>query len=176
MSCLPHPHSSPDPKPFAPSLKRKVVPEEDDIETQPTKKGISTGFRPKLLQVPASRNATASSSASTANRNPKPAAVMPRPPVATRPTSCSASIGLGALSSRVPSSKRITSGSAMAAAPDMITNLHKHLVMLESAHTQDKEQLVMVFKSAAASSSAAAVTTTNTSTADSAPHKGKKMH
>ncbi|KAF8210701.1 hypothetical protein K438DRAFT_1958913 [Mycena galopus ATCC 62051] len=171
MSRLPRPHSSPDPKAFAPSL----------IETQPAKKSTGAEFRPKPLQASASRNAIASSSASTANGNgnPKPAAVMPRPltrtrpPAAARPTSRGVSappvstvrkpsvgISIGVPSSRVPSSKRTASGSATAAAPDVITNLHKRLVTLESAHTQDKEQLVTLFESAVASSSAAAVTTT----------------
>ncbi|KAJ7745176.1 hypothetical protein B0H14DRAFT_3167463 [Mycena olivaceomarginata] len=185
MSRLPRPQSSPDAMGFVPSLKRKIIPEEDDIEEQPAKKGpASTGFRPKPLQ--ASRNATnanaiASTSASTTSSKPaaasKPAAVMPRPltrprpPVAARPTSRGASAPPVSTvtvrkpsSSRVPAAlgKRTASGgaTATAAAPDVITNLHKRLATLESARTQDTERLASLLESSAAaatsSSSAAA--------------------
>ncbi|KAJ7327620.1 hypothetical protein DFH08DRAFT_940865 [Mycena albidolilacea] len=185
MSRLPRPQSSPDAKGFVPSLKRKIIPEEDDIEEQPAKKGpASTGFRPKPLQ--ASRNATnaiasgSTTSASTTSSKPaaasKPAAVMPRPltrprpPVAARPTSRGASAPPVSTvtvrkpsSSRVPAAlgKRTASGgaTATAAAPDVITNLHKRLATLESARTQDTERLASLLESSAAatsSSSAAA--------------------
>ncbi|KAJ6552820.1 P-loop containing nucleoside triphosphate hydrolase protein [Mycena capillaripes] len=176
MSRLPRPHSSPDAKGFAPSLKRKIIPEEDDIEEQPSKKG--SGFRPKPLQ--ASRNAingnaTASTSTAASNGPPKSAVMprpltRPRPPAAARPTARGASappvstvrkpsagMGVG-LPSRVPSSsalgKRTTSGSgapATAAAPDVITNLHKRLTTLESARTQDTERLATLLEHKASS-------------------------
>ncbi|KAF8210715.1 hypothetical protein K438DRAFT_1958937 [Mycena galopus ATCC 62051] len=153
---------------FALSLKRKVVPEEDDIETQLAKKTTSTGFRPKPLQVSASRNYTPSFSASMANGNgnPKPTTVMPRPLTHPCPPCYRAPDVPGCeCAARVHHTQALVG--SMATAPDVITNLHKRLVTLESAHTQDKEWLTTLFESAAASSSAAAVSTTTTSTTDS---------
>ncbi|KAJ6606910.1 P-loop containing nucleoside triphosphate hydrolase protein [Mycena sp. CBHHK59/15] len=182
MSRLPRPHSSPDAKGFAPSLKRKVIPEEDDIDEQPHKlapKG--SGFRPKPLQ--ASKNATnARPTASTSNGLPKSAVMprpltRPRPPVAARPTARGASappvstvrkpssgVGMG-LVSRVPSSsalgRRTASGStstaaaASSAAPDaVITHLQTRLTTLESARTHDNERLTTLLESKASSSTA----------------------
>ncbi|KAJ6485899.1 kinesin-domain-containing protein [Mycena sanguinolenta] len=185
MSRLPRPHSSPDSKAFAPSLKRKLVPEEnDDIEEHPSKKPNAGGFRPKPLQ--ASTNATKSTSTSTNAKST--AAVMPRPltrprpPAAARPTSRGASAppvstvrkpsaGLG-VGSRPPAvGKRVASGSgsvpatATAAAPDVITNLHKRLATLESARNQDTERLATLFESAA---TAAAVASSSTAAAPAA--------
>ncbi|KAK6977723.1 kinesin-like protein [Favolaschia claudopus] len=178
MSRLPRPHSSPDSKSFAPTLKRKA-PEEDDIEQQPSKKPTS-GFRP-ARPLQASRNGTNSSSSSSTAAPPTTALkgpskpVMPRtltrpnPPAAARPTARGASApavrkpssGIGAgLPSRVPSSSLIgkRSTSASAAAPDVITNLHKRLTTLETARTQDTERLATLLEShpAASSSSSAA--------------------
>ncbi|KAJ7817710.1 hypothetical protein B0H14DRAFT_3877423 [Mycena olivaceomarginata] len=174
MSRLPRSQSSPDAKGFVPSLKRKIIPEEDDIEEQPAKKGpASTGFRPKPLQ--ASRNATnaiasgSTTSASTTSSKPaagsKPAAVMPRP--LTRPA-----LARGRAPD-IPRRQRTTrlhryraqappraSPAAPAAALGKRTALHKHLATLESARTQDTERLASLLESSAAaatsSSSAAA--------------------
>ncbi|KAJ7688187.1 P-loop containing nucleoside triphosphate hydrolase protein [Mycena rosella] len=187
MSRLPRPHSSPDAKTFAPSLKRKVVPEEDDIDEQPAKKG--SGFRPKPLQASRSAiNATASTSTASTSNGPAKSAVMPRPltrprpPVAARPTARGASAppvstvrkpsaGLGA--SRVPASsaltKRTASGAgvpASVAAPDVITHLHKRLTTLESARTQDAERLTTLLESTAASASASASSAPSTGAAE----------
>lgn len=182
MSRLPRPHSSPDAKGFAPSLKRKVIPEEDDIEEQPNKKG--SGFRPKPLQ--ASRNATnanvaaSASSVPTSSKVPPKSAAMPRPltrprpPAAARPTARGASAppvstarkpssGSGAgLASRFPSStalgKRTASGShaePTVAAPDVITNLHKRLTTLESARTHDTERLTTLFETKSSATASA---------------------
>ncbi|KAJ7155772.1 kinesin-domain-containing protein [Mycena filopes] len=88
----------------------------------------------------------------------------PRPPVAARPTARGASAPpVSTLrkpsSSRVPSAaaqgKRTASGSgapatASAAAPDVITHLHKRLTTLESARTQDAERLTTLLESKAA--------------------------
>ncbi|KAJ7173273.1 kinesin-domain-containing protein [Mycena filopes] len=96
----------------------------------------------------------------------------PRPPVAARPTARGASAPpVSTLrkpsSSRVPSAaaqgKRTASGSgapatASAAAPDVITHLHKRLTTLESARTQDAERLTTLLESKAAESTAAAAT------------------
>ncbi|KAJ7743722.1 kinesin-domain-containing protein [Mycena maculata] len=143
MSRLPRPHSSPESKGFAPSLKRKVVPEEDDLEEQPAKKG--SGFRPKPLQ--ASTNTATSTSTAPKAVMPRPL-TRPRPPAAARPTARGASappvstvrkpsagVGVGSgLPSRVPSSstlgKRTASGTA--AAPDL-SSAH---TQLQAAHTQ----------------------------------------
>ncbi|KAF7345682.1 Kinesin-like protein [Mycena venus] len=102
----------------------------------------------------------------------------PRPPMAARPTSRGASappvstvrkpssgVGVGQ-SSRVPSSsalgKRAASGSATtatAAAPDVITNLHKRLTTLESARTQDTERLATLLESKTSSATSASADT-----------------
>ncbi|KAJ7643406.1 hypothetical protein DFH06DRAFT_1477173 [Mycena polygramma] len=196
MSRLPRPQhgSSPDAKPSAPSLKRKVVPEEDDIEQQPPKKGTG-GFRPKPLQ--ASRNATngnsnaapstsTSTSTSTAAKPASAAAAMPRPltrprpPVAARPTARGASappVSMSTSTIRKPSASRVPASSAVgkrtasgsAAAPDVITNLHKRLTTLESARSQDTERLATLLESQAAttsSSTAAADSHTDAHAAD----------
>ncbi|KAJ7643404.1 P-loop containing nucleoside triphosphate hydrolase protein [Mycena polygramma] len=69
--------------------------------------------------------------------------------------------------SRVPASsalgKRTASGStvASAAAPDVITNLHKRLATLESARSQDTERLATLLES-----QAAATTSSSTAAAD----------
>ncbi|KAF7296405.1 Kinesin-like protein [Mycena chlorophos] len=174
-SRLPRPQSSPEPKTaggFAPSLKRKVVPEEDDIASQqPTSKkpAGSSGFRPKPLE--ASRNAT-TNSASTATRKPLSSApptrlTIPRAPAAARPTTSAAARGTNLPTARKPSAsrvpsttaKRVVSGPTAApeqtiAAPDVITNLHKRLTTLEEAHTQDTERVQVAASSTAVASAA----------------------
>ncbi|KAJ7457129.1 Chs5p-Arf1p-binding proteins-domain-containing protein [Mycena galericulata] len=153
MSRLPRPHSSPDAKGLAPSLKRKVIPEEDDIDEQPAKKG--SGFRPKPLQ--SSTNGT-NASASTSNAGPKStAAVMPRPltrprpPAAARPTRTrrerAASLHCAQALCRSP-----LPGPLHSAAPDVLMHLHKRLTTLESARTQDAECLSTLLESQATSS------------------------
>ncbi|KAJ6507742.1 P-loop containing nucleoside triphosphate hydrolase protein [Mycena vitilis] len=103
----------------------------------------------------------------------------PRPPVAARPTARGASAppvstirkpsaGVGIGASRVPSSsalgKRTASGSA--AAPDVITNLHKRLATLESARTQDTERLATLLESHTTASSSAASSSSTAGAAD----------
>ncbi|KAJ6455591.1 hypothetical protein C8R47DRAFT_1228187 [Mycena vitilis] len=79
---------------------------------------------------------------------------------------CTAGVGIGA--SRVPSSsalgKRTASGSA--AAPDVITNLHKRLATLESARTQDTERLATLLESHTTASSSAASSSSTAGAAD----------
>ncbi|KAJ7434237.1 hypothetical protein FB451DRAFT_1195524 [Mycena latifolia] len=68
-------------KPEAPSLKRKALPEQDDIKEHPCKKGAGSGFRSRPLQA-SNANATASASSSTGAPN---SAVMLRPLTRDRP-------------------------------------------------------------------------------------------
>ncbi|KAJ7065566.1 kinesin-domain-containing protein [Mycena amicta] len=150
-SRLPRPQSSPDPKTatasgFAPSLKRKVVPDEDDIDGhQPAKKPAAGAFRPRPLQ------ATNNVLPSTTARKPPAGATMPKPltrpraPAAARPTSSATARGTNLTTVRKPSASRVPSTSRVVsnpeptvAAPDVITNLHKRITTLEeSARTQD---------------------------------------
>ncbi|KAF7317717.1 Kinesin-like protein [Mycena kentingensis (nom. inval.)] len=170
MSRLPRPQSSPEPRPagFAPTLKRKVVPEEDDIAAQqPTKKPASTtGFRPNTRPLQASRNATNSTSSSSSRPVPgtvKPPArvqqslTIPRAPAAARPTSSARGTNLPTTirkpsSSRVPSTatKRTVSTSSppepTIAAPDVITNLNKRIASLESAESDRNELLATLLE------------------------------
>ncbi|KAJ7022667.1 kinesin-domain-containing protein [Mycena alexandri] len=99
----------------------------------------------------------------------------PRPPIAARPTARGASAPpVSTLrkpsSSRVPSAtalgKRTASGSGAsatagsAAAPDVITHLHKRLTTLESARTQDAERLTTLLESKVAEAASASSTAT----------------
>ncbi|KAF7309350.1 Kinesin-like protein [Mycena indigotica] len=170
-SRLPRPQSSPEPKAgFAPSLKRKVVPEEDDIDAlQPTKRPASSatgGFRPRPLQT--SRNATNSTSSSTSTTR-KPSAAIPPPltrpraPIAARTTTSAAARGTNLPTARKPPTSRVPSTSAKrvvsapeptVAAPDVITNLHKRITTLEEARTQDSERVATTSISVTAPSAA----------------------
>nr|GAT48027.1 kinesin family protein [Mycena chlorophos] len=173
-SRLPRPQSSPEPKTaggFAPSLKRQVVPEKDDIAAQQStskKPASASGFRPKPLEI--SRNATTNST-STTNRKPPTAPptrrTIPQAPAAARPTTSAAARGTNLPTARKPSAsrvpsttaKRVVSGPTAApeqtiAAPDVITSLNKRLTALEEARTHDTERVQVSTSSAAVASAA----------------------
>ncbi|KAJ7505182.1 hypothetical protein B0H11DRAFT_2220655 [Mycena galericulata] len=130
------------------------------------RKMTSTSSPPKREVASAPTPIVHECSASTSNAGPKfAAAVMPRPAAAAPDRTqreCAARLhraqALRRPPSRVPSAvgKRTASGSGSlatttAAAPDVLTHLHKRLTTLESARTQDAERLSTLLESQAAS-------------------------
>ncbi|KAJ7483683.1 hypothetical protein FB451DRAFT_1440098 [Mycena latifolia] len=110
-------------KGFAPSLKRKTIPQEDDIE-EPHKKSTGSSFRPRPLQA---SNANAIASTSTRADAPKSAVMLHPltrhgPPIATHttrgraPPVSTAGVGPARVLSCSALGKTSASGSSIAAA------------------------------------------------------------
>ncbi|KAJ7444203.1 hypothetical protein FB451DRAFT_1568475 [Mycena latifolia] len=145
-------------KGFAPSLKRKLTPEEDNIEEP--HKSTGSGFRSRPVQA-SNAITTVSTSSSTGAPN---SAVMsssltrPRQPIATRtthgrvPPVSTAGVGPARVLSSSALGKTSASGSSIVAAPDVITPLPKRLTTLDSARSQEPERLTTLLASKVVSS------------------------